>query len=154
MGREVREEQRTDPRWREHVEKALDAAQEGIARKKAAGGFAGQRFPEGATQKSLAARARIRRLDPDFDRRIAEKISRARGGVKTERRLCEVCGHPFEHVAWMARRTCSEGCSKELRRRLIAEHEPSKGAEARRKISEHAQRRSPYRERDEKGRYR
>lgn len=127
----MREEQRRDPRWREHLERSLDAAQEAIARKKAAGGFAGTRLPAGAPEKGLAALARIRRLDQNFDKRIGGKVSRARGSVKTEKRRCEACGGPFEHVAWMTRKTYSEDCSRELRRRLIAQHGPSEGPQAR-----------------------
>lgn len=152
-GREIRVEQRLDPAYQEKLQESVALMHEGLARAREEGRFTEPGWPDSATRASRRALA-IKRKDPAYQEMVSRRISEARGGVSMETRYCEVCGESFEHTAWMVRLTCSEICSKELRRRRMAEHPPARSPQARRKISEKAAQLSPHRERDEYGRFR
>ena len=151
-GREIRPEQRLDPGYQQKLEESVARMHDGLARARAEGRFTEPGWPDSATRASQRALA-IKRKDPAYREEMGRRISEARGGVSMETRYCEVCGEAFEYTAWMVRLTCSEVCSKELRRRRMVEHPPARSPQARKKISEKAARRSPQRKRDDQGRY-
>lgn len=150
--REVRPQQKLDPGYQARLEESVSQMHEGLARAREEGRFTEPGWSEKATRSGQRALAQ-KRKDPAFREEVGRAISESKGGVSKETRYCAVCGEPFEHTAWMNRLTCSEGCSKELRRQRMVRDNPSKQPEARQKIAEKAARRSSDRERDNRGRY-
>lgn len=151
-GREIRAEQRLDPGYQEKLEGSLQAARRGLKKAREEGRYDERGWPEEAIRRGQEA-LRRKREDPEYLRELGRKISKAKGGVSMEDRLCEMCGSAFSHVAWIDRKTCSDVCSTELRSRNMSERKPSTRVGARQKISDSAKKRAPGRDRDAKGRF-
>ncbi len=130
-GRRRRLELRLDPARAANDLAALERANEVLAQRRSQGtyqpsGWGGQ-DPKTLSAKGIARLAELR-ADPAWRENFAATVSKARGGRLWVQ--CVVCGTRFqEPQSHRRRKTCGDGCWRELNRRIAREQQEKVAAD-------------------------